>query len=55
MDIWYFPTISEYIKMLVKPFIYKITPEEATHILADFEPNVRKIFITKVIIITLLF
>ena len=48
MDIWYFPTISEYIKMLIKPIIYKISPEEATQILRDFEPNIRKIFITKV-------
>ena len=50
MDLWYFPTITEYLKMLIKPIIYKITPEEATQILQDFEPSVRKIFLTKVIV-----
>ena len=48
MDLWYLPSISLYIKMLIKPFLYKITPEEATKILEDFEPEVRKAFLTKV-------
>lgn len=50
MDIWYLPTISEYIKLLIKPVICKITPEEATKVLEDFDPNVRKFFLTKGII-----
>jgi hypothetical protein len=50
MDIWYLPTISEYIKLLVKPVLYKMSPQEATKVLEDFDPNVRKFFLTKVII-----
>jgi hypothetical protein len=48
MDIWYLPTISEYIKLLVKPIIYKTPPQEAARLLEDFDPNVRKFFLTKV-------
>lgn len=47
MDLWYLPTISEYIKLIVKPVLYKLSPEEATKVLEDFEPNVRKVFLTK--------
>lgn len=50
MDIWYFPTITEYIKLLFKPVIYKLTPEEATKVLEDFEPGVRRFFLTKGVI-----
>jgi hypothetical protein len=49
MDIWYLPTITEYIKMLLKPIIYKIPPQEAAQVLEDFDPAVRKFFLTKVI------
>ncbi len=50
MDIWYLPTITEYIKLLVKPILYKLSPEEATKVLEDFDPKVRKFFLTKGII-----
>lgn len=50
MDLWYIPTISEYIKLLIKPVLYKIKPEEATKILEDFDPSVKKLFLTKGII-----
>jgi hypothetical protein len=48
MDIWYIPTITEYIKLLVKPIIYKLSPQEATKVLEDFDPAVRNFFLTKV-------
>jgi hypothetical protein len=48
MDIWFLPTITEYVKMLIKPIIYKLSPEEATKVLEDFNPSVRKVFLTKV-------
>ncbi len=48
MDIWYLPTLSEYIKLLVKPVVYGISPEEATKVLEGFDPNVKKFFLTKV-------
>lgn len=48
MDIWYLPSITLYIKVLTKPFIYHISPEEATSILNEFDPNVRERFLTKV-------
>jgi hypothetical protein len=50
MDLWYLPTISEYIKLLIKPVLYKLSPEEATKVLEDFDPHIRKIFLTKGII-----
>jgi hypothetical protein len=48
MDLWYLPTLGEYLKLVVKPFFYKISPEEATKLLEDFDPKTRKVFITKV-------
>lgn len=48
MDIWYLPSITLYIKVLTKPFIYHISPEEATGILNEFDPIVREKFLTKV-------
>jgi hypothetical protein len=47
MDIWYLPTITEYIKLLIKPILYKLSPQEATKVLEDFDPAVRKLFLTK--------
>jgi len=49
MDLWYLPTISEYIMLIIKPFIYKLPPEEATLILEDFDNSTRKFFLTKVL------
>jgi hypothetical protein len=48
MDFWYLPTISEYIKLLVKPLIYRTPPDQAIKLLEDFDPAVRKFFLTKV-------
>jgi hypothetical protein len=48
MDLWYLPTISEYIMLIVKPFIYKLPPEEVPLILEDFDVSTRKFFLTKV-------
>jgi hypothetical protein len=48
MDIWYLPTITEYIKLLIKPVLYKIPPNEATKVLEDFDPSVKNFFLTKV-------
>ena len=50
MDIWYLPTLTDYIKFLIKPILYEITPEEATKVLEDFDPHVRNFFLTKGII-----
>lgn len=47
MDIWYLPTITEYIKLLISPILYKLSPQEATRVLEDFDPAVRKMFLTK--------
>jgi hypothetical protein len=49
MDIWYLPTITEYIKLLFKPVILGLPPNEAPKLLEDFDPSIRKIFLTKVI------
>lgn len=48
MDLWYLPTITEYIKLLVKPVVYRMPPEEATKLLDDFDPSVKRFFLTKV-------
>ena len=34
--------------MIVKPFIYKMPPEECTTVLDDFDENTKKFFLTKV-------
>ena len=49
MDLWYLPTISEYIMLIVKPFFYKLPPEEVPLILEDFDVSTRKFFLTKVL------
>ena len=49
MDIWYLPKFIDYLIMFFKPIIYKLSPEQAIRVLEDFDPSVRKLFITKVI------
>jgi hypothetical protein len=49
MDLWYLPKISLYIKMIIKPFIYKLPPEECTTVLDDFDDEkIKEFFLTKV-------
>ena len=55
MDVWYLPTISEYVMLILKPFIYKLPPEEATLILEDFDVSTKKFFLTKVILLKKIF
>ena len=51
MDLWYLPKISLYIKMIVKPFIYKMPPEECIVVLEDFDEITKNFFLTKVFFI----
>ena len=39
-DIWFIPTISFYIKKLLEPFLYEMTPEEAREMTNEFHPGV---------------
>ena len=48
MDIWFLPSISEYLLLLIKPFIYKMPPQEAILLLEDVDPDLRKMCLTKV-------
>lgn len=44
---WYLPKISLYFKVLLRPFIYQITPEEAIQNLDELPSNIKKAILTK--------
>jgi hypothetical protein len=48
MDIWYLPSTSKYIKLILKSAFYGIPPDQAIKLFDDLEPEVRVFFFTQV-------
>lgn len=46
-DIWFIPTITFYVKKMIEPIIYEMTPEEAREMTKEFHPRVQKALLTR--------
>jgi len=46
-DIWFVPNITLYVKALATPFVSRMDPEEAVHLLTDLSPSFNRAILTK--------